>query len=152
MTNLRERGLATAIRDYLDTGKPFLGICLGLQVLFGDSEETPGETGLGLIPGRVVRFPDGAPRIPHMGWNEIRVVRPTPLTEGLGDSFMAYFMHSYYGLPEDDSWVAGRTEHGITFASLLARDHVFAAQFHPEKSGAVGRQVLRNFVGLVEGH
>lgn len=169
MSNLRDRqlalnqsgsGLDGVILDHIKAGKPFLGICLGLQVLLASSEESPSAVGLNIVAGKVVRFPNQSAsdneakspillRVPHMGWNQVQVVKDTPLTQGLGRTWSAYFMHSYYGLPEDETWVAGVTEHGIKFPSILAKDNVFACQFHPEKSGETGLRILSNFARMI---
>ena len=146
--NLEEPILA-AIRD----GVPFLGICLGLQFLFEVSEEMGEHRGLGVLPGRVVRFPAGL-WVPHMGWNQIHQARPTALWDGLPDGSYAYFVHSYYVEPEDQSVIAGTTDYGIEYTSAVARDNLYAIQFHPEKSQDVGERILRNFsrvAGLLEG-
>lgn len=158
MDRLRESGFDHLVRSWITDGRPFLGICLGLQLLFSESEEFGPVRGLDIVPGRVVKFAGpafegrpGAPalKVPHMGWNEVRVVRPHPVTEGLPVGAMTYFVHSYYAAPADPSWVALTAEYGLEFTAAIARGRTFAAQFHPEKSGDVGLLMLRNFVRLV---
>lgn len=160
MDNLRARGLDRAVMGAIESGTPFLGICLGLQLLFAESEEFGPVRGLGLVPGRVVRF--GGPafaraddalgaqplKVPHMGWNSARPVSGAPHLRGLAADTMFYFVHSYYGVPEDPSWIATLTRHGVEFASALWRENVFASQFHPEKSGPAGLKLLTNFAAL----
>lgn len=146
---LRRQELVGPIREHISAGRPFLGICLGLQLLFDVSYEDGEWNGLGLIPGRVVRFPpQPGLKIPHMGWNRVEVVHPSPLLEGIPADAWFYFVHSYYVEPTDESVVAGRTEHGTRFVSMIARDNVFATQFHPEKSQRVGLKLLENFAAF----
>jgi glutamine amidotransferase len=150
MRNLRESGLEGAVRRAaLD--KPLLGICIGLQMLFDRSEE--GETaGLGLMAGAVVRFPaglrgpDGPLKVPHMGWNRVRQARAHPLWEGVPDASWFYFVHSYYPRPADPGLTAGQSDYGGVFTCAVARDNIFATQFHPEKSAAAGLAIFENFV------
>jgi len=149
MANLQRLGLVEAIRDAVKSGTPLLGICLGLQLLFDESEEMGRHEGLKLVRGKVVRFPETDNlRIPHMGWNSLRIVKPEPLFKGVPDGAMVYFVHSYFPVPEDPSVVAATTEHGVEFVSAIAVDNIFGTQFHPEKSSKVGLQILRNFAGL----
>jgi glutamine amidotransferase len=125
--------------------RPFLGICIGLQMLFDRGEE--GDTaGLGLLPGRVPRFPALGLKIPHMGWNEVIQARPHPLWQGIADRSRFYFVHSYYPQPADLSITAGTCAYGVSFTCAVARDNIFAVQFHPEKSQSSGLQLLSNFV------
>jgi len=151
MRNLTEGGFVAPIRAHIAAGKPFLGICLGLQLLFAESEEFGRHPGLGIIPGKVVRFPDGAQeggevlKVPHMGWNRISIRRPAPLYRGIPDGSFVYFVHSYYVVPEDPAVIATETGYGQPFCSSIWRDNVMATQFHPEKSQAVGLQMLKNF-------
>ncbi len=148
MRNLQSLGLLPAIRERIAEGRPLLGICLGLQLLFSLSEEHGLHEGLGVIPGKVVRF-RGELKIPHMGWNTISPVRHAPaaiLFEGIPDDSFFYFVHSYYVVPQDPSVVAATTEYGTEFASAVTRDNLFAVQFHPEKSGELGLKILENFV------
>jgi imidazole glycerol-phosphate synthase subunit HisH len=147
MTNLTGLGLAEPVRAAIQAGRPFLGICLGMQLLFEESEEFGPVRGLGVLPGRVVRFADAAGRkIPHMGWNTLRVARRAPALAGIDDGSYVYFVHSYYPVPADPSLVATTTPYGEEFASSVVRDNVFACQFHPEKSQQVGLRILDNFV------
>lgn len=148
--NLKDRGLFEPVREAATSGKPFLGICLGLQVLFESSEEAPGVAGLGVIPGAVKRFAPGL-HVPHMGWNQVRVVGDTPLLEGIADGDFFYFVHSYYPVPDHPDARATVTEYGIEFTSSVRRGNLFASQFHPEKSQTKGLTILRNFVSLVGG-
>ncbi|NJE02811.1 imidazole glycerol phosphate synthase subunit HisH [Thermococcus sp. MV11] len=137
------RGL---ILDAINDGKPFLGICLGLQLLFEGSEESPGKPGLGVFRGNVVRF--RGVRTPHIGWNQLWKKGDCPLFEGIEDGAYFYFVHSYHAVPEEDI-VAGVTDYGpVLFASALCRENIYAVQFHPEKSGRNGLTVMRNFGGL----
>ena len=154
MTHLRERGLVDAVVEAARSGRPFLGICLGLQLLFEVGYEDGEHPGLGIFPGKVVHFDwTGQPqaaglKIPHMGWNQVRWARPTPFNAGVADGRHFYFVHSYYAVPADESLVLGWCDYGYPFAAAIARDKVFAAQFHPEKSQADGLTLLRNFAAL----
>lgn len=148
---LRRQELLEACRDFIRSGRPFLGICVGYQALFERSEEFNSRAaGLGLFRGPVVRFPDHPGlKVPQIGWNQLQIVRPDcPLLRGVPDGSHVYFVHSYYPQPADETLVAARTEYGVTFASAIWRDNVFATQFHPEKSQEVGLRMLRNFVAL----
>jgi len=152
MDNLRAYDLEEPIKRVVAAGTPFLGICLGLQLLFEESEEFGPVRGLGILPGRVVRFrADAALKIPHMGWNQIRKTRDVPHLAGIDDGVFVYFVHSYYVAPADPGLTATTTEYGVSFTSAIARDNVFACQYHPEKSQLVGLTILRNFAGLVSG-
>jgi len=145
--NLSEQRLVEPLRQWLSAGRPYLGICLGYQVLFESSEETPSVEGLGIFPGNVVRFPRSDLKVPHMGWNEIQFADPTdPLWSGLPAHPHFYFVHSYYPDPNDDSLVASTCEYGVTFASSIRRGLIVATQFHPEKSQRLGLRILRNFL------
>jgi len=144
MRHLEERRLVPAIRDGIDAGKPFLGICLGLQLLFTESEENGLGRGLDVFPGRVVRFRHSL-KVPHIGWNQLTVRRRAPVLAGIPDGAFTYFVHSYHVVPEDESVVATVTDYGYEFVSGVWRDHVCAFQFHPEKSQKVGLQILENF-------
>jgi len=149
MENLRRLGLVEAIYDAVKRGTPLLGICLGLQLLFDESEEMGRHEGLKLVRGKVVRFPEQDDiRIPHMGWNALHIRKREPLFTGVPDGAMVYFVHSYFPVPEDPSVIAATTEHGVEFVSAIAVDNIFGTQFHPEKSSKVGLQILRNFVAL----
>ena len=157
MEHLSQAGFDGLVREWVQARRPFLGICLGLQLLFGESEEFGPAAGLNIIPGRVIRFRGPAfeprgdqppPKVPHIGWNALKVVTPHPVLEGVGEGAMAYFVHSYYCLPDDPEWTAVVTQHGIEFTSAVARGSLFASQFHPEKSGDIGLKMLENFVRL----
>ena len=148
MRSITRNGMDQALRDVIGNGTPVLGICLGLQISFDRSEEDDQET-LGLLPGTVRRFRFDRPdlKIPHMGWNEVRVVKPHPVLAGIepGDEF--YFVHGYYPDPDDESLIYARTEYETDFACAVGRDNYFATQFHPEKSGRVGLRLLAAFAG-----
>jgi len=149
IAELRRRDLVGPIRDAIAAGKPFLGICLGLQLLFDVGHEGGEFEGLGILRGKVVRF--DLPhefKVPHMGWNQGRFLRPAPLLTGIADGTFFYFVHSYYGVPEDPSVVAIQTDYGHPFCAAVWRDNLFATQFHPEKSQAEGLKILRNFAEL----
>jgi glutamine amidotransferase len=155
MENLRRFELMDVVRHVIDRGTPFLGICLGLQLLFETSEEFGPVAGLGILRGRCVRFRDDADpemRIPHMGWNQIRKRRPVPHLDGIPDGTFVYFVHSYCVVPEDDDIIATTTEYGGEFVSSVERDNIFACQFHPEKSQRVGLRILQNFSAVVTAH
>ena len=148
MANLRATGLIDTLRARIAAGVPFLGICLGTQILLDRSEEDGGVDALGVLPGTVRKFTpsDPACKIPHMGWNQVRAARPHPLLEGVPDGSDFYFVHSYYPDPADRGDVIGTTDYaGVVFASMVGRGNVAATQFHVEKSGKTGLQVLRNF-------
>jgi imidazole glycerol-phosphate synthase subunit HisH len=152
MTNLGAAGLVEPVKQVIRAGRPFLGICLGMQLLFDESEEFGPVAGLGILPGRVVRFAaDPERKVPHMGWNSIRIVRRAPELAGIEDGAYVYFVHSYYPVPREADVVATTTPYGQEFASSVVRDNVFACQFHPEKSQQVGLRLLDNFVGVVRG-
>lgn len=148
MRNLERLGLTEPLRQYVASGRPFLGVCLGEQVIFESSEEGPGVTCLGLIPGKVRRLPGGQ-KVPQIGWNTVRIRNRHPLLEGVPDDSYFYFVHSYYVDPTDPADIVGETEYGVTFASIVARGNVFATQFHPEKSAGIGLRIYRNFARLV---
>ncbi len=148
MRSLGERGLGDALREALVSGRPYLGICLGLQILFESSEEQGPVAGLGVIPGRVVRLAPGDPRlkVPHMGWNRVERRAPEPMLAGLPDDPHVYFVHSFHALPADRSLVTLEAQHGHPVTAAIRKDHLFACQFHPEKSQGVGLRILQNFV------
>lgn len=151
---LKDRGLWTVLGEWLESGKPFLGLCVGFQLLFDASEEGAGAKGLGVFKGRVRRFSfkNDLPRplkIPHMGWNEIRVTAEgCPLLAGIDDKSYVYFVHSFYAQAEDPSCKACETDYGEPFTSMVWKDRIFGTQFHPEKSQAIGLTLLKNFVAL----
>jgi imidazole glycerol-phosphate synthase subunit HisH len=149
------RGLDTLVKDVAASGRPFLGICVGLQLLFDYGEEGAGSPGLGILPGRVVRFAEAKVtglKVPHMGWNRLVPAEncDIPLFKGLSADPFTYFVHSFYAVPEDDDVVLARCTYGITFPAMVGRGNLFAVQFHPEKSQADGLQMLRNFGQLTE--
>jgi glutamine amidotransferase len=146
---LHRKDLVRPVLESIDAGKPFLGICLGLQLLFDTSYENGRHRGLGVLPGEVVRFelPDQY-SVPHMGWNQLAIRRRPPVLEGLDEATYAYFVHSYYVVPKDALVVATETDYGGLFCSMVWRDNLFASQFHPEKSQAQGLKILKNFAEL----
>lgn len=157
ISKLQDGGFVEPLLRAIEAGKPVLGICLGLHFLFSESEEFGHHAGLNIIKGRVVRFKNAAVgairespllKIPHMGWNRIRIERQAPIFKGIPDGAFFYFVHSYYVQPEDKSVIAATTEYGLQFTSALWRDNLFACQFHPEKSQALGLQLLKNFASL----
>ena len=151
MENLRRHDLIAPVKDFIASGRPFLGICLGMQLLFDESEEFGPVRGLGVLPGRVVRFPAdpaGLRKVPHMGWNALEIKRRAPHLDGLDDGTRVYFVHSYYCVPEDARVIATTTNYGGDFASSVWLANVFACQFHPEKSQAAGLRILANFAAL----
>jgi glutamine amidotransferase len=146
MENLARFRLIEPIREVVRQKRPFLGICLGFQLLFSESEEFGLQKGLDVLPGRVVGFkPDNGIKIPHMGWNTIEKKKDTPFLDGISSNDYVYFVHSYYVVPLDPSLIATTTDYGGEFASSLATDHLFATQFHPEKSQEIGLRILSNF-------
>lgn len=148
MAHLRQAGLDAVLRQAAAADRPFLGICLGLQLLFSWSEEHGRHEGLGILPGGVVRFPQGL-TVPHMGWNQVVPTEPpSPLFDGLPTGSHFYFAHSYYVVPDDPAVVAATTDYGGPFPSVAARGRVFGVQFHPEKSATVGERLLINFARL----
>ncbi len=145
MAALEQRGLDRAIREFVDSGRPFLGICLGLQVLFESSEESPGVKGLGLLPGKILRLPgDRGLKIPHIGWNSLEVGRPGWLLKGLEPEPYVYFVHSYYLQAQGDV-VTATAQYGCQIHAAVEQGNLAACQFHPEKSGSTGLGILRNF-------
>lgn len=148
MENLHSRNLAGPVIEFINSGKPFLGICLGMQMLMNDSEEAPGVKGLGVFGGRVLRFPEMGLKVPHMGWNDVISEIKTPYTEGIPDGSYFYFVHSFYVKPDDASVTVLSCEYGIKFTAAIGRGKIFASQFHPEKSQNNGIAILKNFVKL----
>jgi imidazole glycerol-phosphate synthase subunit HisH len=146
MTNLRQYELIEPIKAAIQSGKPFLGICLGFQLLFTESEEFGRHEGLDILPGKVRSFSrDQALKVPHMGWNQVAIQRPCPVFEGIADESNWYFVHSFFVDPHDKQITATTTTYGISFTSSIWKDNVVACQFHPEKSQAVGLQLIKNF-------
>jgi glutamine amidotransferase len=149
MCGLESRGLIGPIREYIGTGRPFLGICLGLQMLFTKSYEGGEFAGLDVVAGEVVRFSHTPGlKVPHMGWNQLRIRRRSPMLTDIPDGSFVYFVHSYYVVPRDTELTATETDYPTPFTSSIWHDHIFATQFHPEKSQQVGLQLLRNFATL----
>ncbi|TVS19440.1 MAG: imidazole glycerol phosphate synthase subunit HisH [Planctomycetaceae bacterium] len=149
---LRQRGLIEPVCDVVRSGRPFLGICLGLQLLFDVSYEGGEHQGLGILPGKVVRFElPPTMKVPHMGWNEAIIRRQTPILRGIEEGTHFYFVHSYYAVPDDPDVVAIEADYGGPFCAMVCRDHLFATQFHPEKSQQHGLKILRNFAELGKG-
>jgi glutamine amidotransferase len=149
MEKLKGYGLEKVIKEAVGLGKPFLGICLGLQLIFESSEETPGVSGLGLIKGKIVRIPDTPGlKIPHIGWNDIKIKPESRLFKNVSDVAYVYFVHSYYLQAEDEADVAATTEYGAHIHAAVEKGNIFATQFHPEKSGDIGLQILKNFCSL----
>ena len=151
VVTLRERGLAEAVVRHIDRGKPFFGICLGLQMLFDVGYEDGEHVGLGVLKGSCVRFDVDDTlglKVPHMGWNQLEMRRPSPLCKDLREGAGVYFVHGYHVVPEDESVVATTTDYGRPFVSSVWRDNVMATQFHPEKSQRVGLKILSNFAAL----
>ena len=149
MDRIRDYDLEDVIHSVTDRGTPFLGICLGLQLLFEESEESPGAKGLGILPGKVSRIPEGEGRkVPQIGWNDLSYPKKGRLFEDVPEGSYVYFVHSYYLHADDRDIVAAQKQYGVTIDASVEKDNVFACQFHPEKSERVGMQILRNFVKL----
>ena len=156
MEKIRERNLEEVIHEFVESGKPFLGICLGLQLFFESSEETPGVKGLGLLKGKITRIPNEykqngetvTQNVPQIGWNNIKVNPSSKLLKGLGDNPYVYFVHSYYLQAEDKDIVTATTDYSVRIEASVEKDNIFACQFHPEKSSEVGMQILKNFLAV----
>lgn len=149
---LNEYGIKDCVTDFINSGKPFLGICLGLQLLFPKSDESPGAEGLGIFEGSITKIPDGEGlKIPHIGWNSLKINPESRLLKNIPQDSYVYFVHSYFLNAADKSTVAAQTEYGVTIDAAVERGNVFATQFHPEKSGDTGLNILRNFVKIAEG-
>ena len=148
MENLRRSGMDAAIREAAGAGTPILGLCLGLQLLFSDSEEFGHHEGLNLIPGSVRKFEIPGLRVPHVGWNQLEGIRRSPLLEGVPAGSYFYFVHSFYVDPINPEDILCWTDYGRRFCSIAGRGKVFGAQFHPEKSQGIGKKMLRNFLGI----
>lgn len=142
--------ISQVVRDQIEIGKPLLGICLGLQLLFTTSTEGGLHRGLNILKGKIVKLPPGV-KVPHMGWNTLKIVKPdNPLFEGVPDNSYAYFVHSYYAIAENENDIITKTTYGVDFPSTVSRDHVLATQFHPERSAMTGLQILKNFVNYIK--
>lgn len=151
MEKLHRYGLVSVIRETADKKIPFLGICLGLQLMFESSEEAPGVEGLGLLPGKILRIPDGEGlKIPHIGWNSLSFPNPGRLFRGIDEGAYVYFVHSYYLRADDPQIVKASTEYGTMIHASVERDNLFACQFHPEKSSETGLKILQNFMEIKE--
>lgn len=151
MKNLANLGLIETIKEEIIKGKPYLGICLGMQILFSESEEFGYCAGLGILKGKVVRFKlPKEYKIPHMGWNTVKFKRENTLIDSIPNNTYFYFVHSYYVLPEDSKVIAATTDYEVEFTSMIAYENIFATQFHPEKSQKMGLKLLENFVKLVK--
>lgn len=149
MERLKQYGLTEVIRQAADEGKPLLGICLGLQLFFESSEESPGIKGLSLLPGKIVKFPESTDlKVPHMGWNSLDITPGARLLKGIQKGEYVYFVHSYYLEAEDKKDVAAASWYGVPFGASVERGNLFACQFHPEKSGETGLKILKNFIEL----
>lgn len=149
MKRLENYQLIEVIQEVADSGKPFLGICLGLQLMFESSDEAPGVAGLGILRGRILRIPDnGELKIPHMGWNSLRFMKDTRLFSSIPEGSYVYFVHSYYLEAEKEEEVAAVTEYGITIHAAVEKNNIYACQFHPEKSGEIGLKILNNFAEI----
>lgn len=147
MRNLREGGWVELIHREIEAGKPFLGICVGLQLMFAGSEEMGQHEGLGLLPGKCLRFPPSE-RVPQIGWNQINIQRQSPLLEGVPGNSFFYFVHSYYVAAESENDCIATTDYGLDYLSIAGRDGVFGVQFHPEKSQDHGLRILKNFAQM----
>lgn len=147
MCNLKARNLDAIIREKVEAGTPLLGLCLGLQLLFSESEEFGQHFGFNFIPGRVVRIPAGL-KVPHIGWNQLHIKRQDPLLRGIEEGSFVYFVHSYYANPQSQADVLATSDYGIEFPAIANRKNVWATQFHPEKSQHVGLQILKNFADM----
>ena len=152
MDCMKASGLTEPVIEFANSGKPFLGICLGLQLLFEASEESPGAKGLGILKGKITKIPAGEGlKIPHMGWNDLTIASRTGIFAGIEGSPYVYFVHSYYLTADDPAIVSSRTQYGVTIDASVQRGNVFATQFHPEKSGQAGLRMLRNFAAITRG-
>lgn len=148
MESLNKSGLADAVKEIAKENTPLLGICLGLQLMFEESEESPDVKGLGLFKGKIVKIPDKGLKIPHMGWNSIMLTKNSRILKNIGDNPFVYFVHSYYLKAEDKSIVSAYTEYGEPLDIAVESSNIFAVQFHPEKSGSAGLNILKNFAEL----
>ncbi len=149
MAQMRAQGLVEPLREALAAGTPYLGICVGMQMLYDIGEEMGEHAGLGILAGRVKRFPEFAERkVPHMGWNQLRMSRGSELLRGLNEGSYVYFVHSYYCAPAEDDTIIATVDYGISYAAAVQRENIFGVQFHPEKSQRVGLRILANFLSL----
>ncbi len=148
MKGLESQGLAKAVRKVAELGKPLLGICLGMQLMFEKSDEQGHHQGLGFLAGKVVLFQEPSIKVPQIGWNQVALMKPSQLMDGIRDGDYFYFNHSYYCIPEEAEDMLTMTDYGVRFSSAVERDNIFGVQFHPEKSQKAGLQVLKNFVEL----
>lgn len=152
MDTMIEYGIKDTVIEYAKSGKPFLGICLGLQLLFPKSEESPDANGLGIFDGSITKIPSGEGlKIPHIGWNSLDIKKSDGLFKGIGKNPYVYFVHSYFLNASDKSIVSAQTEYGVTIDAAVEKGNVYATQFHPEKSGETGLKILRNFADIVNG-
>jgi imidazole glycerol-phosphate synthase subunit HisH len=149
VAQLKREDLISSLKDFIKDKKPFLGICLGMQLLFEESEEANKEKGLGVLKGKVARLKESkGQKVPHVGWNQLKLKSECPLLKGIPDNSYVYFCHSYYPQPLNDNIVAATTDYGVDFASFAWQDNVYGAQFHPEKSQKIGLKIIENFVNL----
>ena len=152
MEKLHSYQLVNTVKDVANSGKPFLGICLGLQLMFESSDEAPGVEGLGILPGKIVRIPDGEDiKVPHIGWNSLQYPNKGRLYKDIDENSFVYFVHSYYLQAKEPEIVVASTEYGVTIQASVEKGNVFACQFHPEKSSTVGLKILENFISIVKG-
>ena len=153
MSCMKNSGADKAVLDFVKTGKPFLGICLGLQLLFDDSDESRGVQGLGLLKGSITKIPnqDNTLKIPHMGWNSLDILKNDGIFKNIPQSSYVYFVHSYYLKADNENIVAARTNYGVDIDAAVQYQNIYATQFHPEKSGKIGLQILQNFVDIAKG-
>ena len=151
MSSMRKLGIDTIVKKFINSGKPLLGICVGLQLLFEQSDESPEENGLGIFEGSIKRIPNGEGlKIPHIGWNSLNILRKDGIFKGIEDGSYVYFVHSYYLDAKDKSIVSAQTEYGVKIDAAISKANVFATQFHPEKSGVTGLKMLKNFAEICE--
>ncbi len=151
MSGLRKQGLVSVLKKYICSKKPFLGVCLGMQLLFEESEETAKSRGLGILKGKVIKLKEKkrGQKVPHMGWDQLKKVKEEcPLLKDIPDNSYVYFCHSYYPKPRDENIIAGVTDYGVVFASMVWQDNIYGVQFHPEKSQKTGLKIIENFVSL----
>lgn len=147
MDGLRKHNFDRLVIEAAQSGKPIIGLCVGLQMMFDEGHEFGIHKGLGLLPGKVVRFPEGI-HVPHIGWNQVEFKQDHPIFRGLPENPFFYFVHSYYCVPDDPTCILGETDYGQTYASICGRDNIVGVQFHPEKSQGMGLQLLKNFAAM----